>query len=285
MSRWCEELTDPKRYGRNLANADVILASANLLWPANAGEIRGEETSMSVALVDLEPSELSRAGMAMQAAAFMEGRVVIQSLTAGHWVDDLVVLAVTSEVSYLDWVVAASGDTIADLVQIKHVPGVGQSGLAGICVVVTDRPGLVDAGKFDLVVTENSDVGLVAGKVFRMLCTLTASCTITCLDSVEIADTLNRGQDIQLVSVYWDDFTQALIFPSLSVKSRLAQARGAFWAGDFSLTDPDRSCWSKIQKAIRQSCPNANVMLSVSAGQRADGLRWPHRAIDLLYSV
>ena len=285
MARWCEELMDPKRYGKNLANADVILASANLLWPANDGEARGEEIPMSVALVDLKPSELSRAEMAMQAAAFMEGEVVIQSLKIKNWMEDLVGLAVSSKVSYLDWVVAAPGDTIGDLVQIKHVPGIGQAGLAGFCVVVTDRPELVDAGKFDLVVTAISDVGLTAGKIFRMLSTLTASYTVNCLDSAEIAETLNLGQDIQLITVYWDDSTQTLIFPSLSAKSRLAQARGVFWAGDFSLTDPDQSCYSKILKAIRQNCPDAEITFGVSGGQRADGLRWPLRAVDLLCAV
>ena len=285
MARWCEELIDPKRYGRNLDSVDVILASANLLWPADDGETRGEETPLSVALVNLKPSELSRAGMAMQAAAIMEGRVVVQSLSTDHWVEDLVGLAVTSEVRYLDWVVAAPGETTGDLVQIKHEPGIGQAGLAGICVVVTDRPDLVDAEKFDLVVTERSDVELVAGKIFRMFSTLTASYTMTCLDSSEIRDTLGVGQDIHLVSVYWDDSTQTLVFPSLSLKSRLVQARGVFWAGDFSLTDPDRSCYAKILKAIRQNCPNADITMNVSVGQRADALRWPLRAVDLLCVV
>ena len=285
MARSCEELMDPKRYGQNLDNADVIFASANLLWPTNAGEVRGEETPMSVAFVDLKPSELSRAGMAMQAAAFMEGKVVIQSLNTKHWMDELVGLAVTSGVSYMDWVVAAPEDSIADLAQIKHVPGIGQPGLAGFCVAVTDRPDLVDAGKFDMVVTENSDVSRVAGQVFRMLSTLTASYTITCLDPSDIAGTLNVGPDIQLVSVYWDDSTQSLIFPSPGVRSRLAQARGVFWAGDFSLTDSDRSCYKKILKAIRQNCPDAEVTFGISVGQRVDGLRWPLRAVDLLYAV
>lgn len=285
MARSCEELLDPKRYGQNLDNADVIFASANLLWPTDAGEVRGEETPMSVAFVDLKPSALSRAGMAMQAAAFMEGKVVIQSLNTKHWMDKLVGLAVTSGVSYMDWVVAAPEDSIADLAQIKHVPGIGQPGLAGFCVAVTDRPDLVDAGKFDMVVTEIDDVSRVAGQVFRMLSTLTASYTITCLDPIDIAGTLNVGSDIQLVSVYWDDSTQSLIFPSPGLRSRLAQARGVFWAGDFSLSDPDRSCYKKILKAIRQNCPDAEVTYDISMEQRVDGLRWPLRAVDLLYAV
>ena len=286
MSRSCEELLDPARYGQNLANADVILVNARLLWPTNASEETGEETPMSVALVDLKPSEVSRARMAMQEAAFMEGKVMIQSLETSHWADELVGLAAASELSYLDWVVAVPKDAVPDLVQLKHVPGVGQSGLAGICIAVTDRPDLVDAEKFDLVVTEASNVSLVAGQVFRMLSTLTASYTLTCLDSVDIAYTLNLGQDIQLVTTYWNDSAQALIFPSPSVKNRLAQARGIFWAGDISIDDPDPTCYMKIYKAIRQSCPDvAEVIFGVSVGQRADALRGPLRAVDLLCSI
>lgn len=286
MARDCKELLNPVRYGRNEPAVDVILASARLLWPTSSIKDRGEETMISVALVELKSSEVSRARMAMQGAAFMEGNVMIRSLETSNWANEIVRLAATKEIDYLDWVVAVPKDAIPDLVQLKHLPGVGQPGLAGTCIAVTDRPDLIDAKKFDLVVTEINDVNWVAGQVFRMLSTVTASFTITCLDSNDIAEVLNIGQHVQLVTVFWDDSAQALVFPNPNVKSCVARARGVFWAGDRSIDDSDPYCYNKIRMAIKQICPDAeSVIYGKSVGQRADSFREPLHAVHVLCSI
>lgn len=286
MARSCEELIQPDRYGVEASVPMVLLAHVKLLWPPGSGEEIGEETPISVGLVDLRPTSTSRAFVAMQQSALMEGEVTISSLQSHNWADDFAAIARNRSVDSVHWVLVVPSAAIQDLAQLVDAMDGGQMRQGGSLTLVTDRPDLVDATKFDVVVSADSGMAhLVAARVFRMINVLTASTTLACVDFPDVAVALSQGQRVKLVTAYWDDKAQALLVPDASDKSSLVEARGLFWADHLPHQTTSLIRSIKIVGALRAICPDdVFVIFGIASGQRADAQIGPVFALDVLVS-
>lgn len=286
MARSCEELIQPDRYGVETPVPIVLLAHVKLLWPPSSGEAIGEETPISVGLVDLRPTSTSRAFVAMQQAALMEGEVTVSSLQSHNWAADFADIARNRSDELVHWVLVAPSAAIQDLAQLVDAMGGEKIRERGGLILVTDRPDLVDATKFDVVVSaDSSTVHLVAARVFRMINVLTAGTTLACVDFSDVAVALSQGQRVKLVTAYWDDKAQALLVPDASDKSSLVEARGLFWADHLPHQTTSLSRTFKIVGALKAICADdVFVIFGIAVGQRADAQVGPVFALDVLVS-
>lgn len=285
MARACDELLMPARYPADAAGPEMLWTHTKLRW-YSSDEPTGEETSIAVALIELNPTPQSLARIAMDAANLMEGVVEQRRLPPGTWTEAFTAVTKAAGIEHLDSVVAVNGASAEDLQIFDHIPGIGLPGMPGTCFAITDRPDLLDASKFDVVVTAETGVSEVALRVFRLLSTLTASTTSSCLDSFEVAEVLSLGNRVVMVTVYWNEISKSLFFPSTVDMETLTSARGGFWTDHVFVTATQRVSSIKVANSIRALfSENADVRYDIALRQRADTGEWPLRPINILCSL
>jgi hypothetical protein len=215
----------------------------------------------------------------------LEGSVNTHVLSTEDWAGQVASLTRATGATFLDWVVAVPAAKIDLLSELEHKPGIGQEGLAGVCVAVTDAAETVDAHMFDAVITARGDVSAQAERVFRMLSSMSASYTITCVDGIDIVEILRCGHVAKLVDAFWSN-EGGLCFPSPTDQMLFEQARGVVIVVHLSSDDPDPGFWKRIAAAVQKRKRDEAVMIIHAAvGQRADASSGPNRHIDMICSV
>lgn len=138
---------------------------------------------------------------------------------------------------------------------------------------------------FDAVITARGDVSAQAERVFRMLSSMTASHTITCMDSIDFVEMLRCGSVAKLVDVFWSA-DGGLCFPSPVDQALLEHARGVALVIHLSSDEADPGFWKRIADAVRERMPDeASIICHAVVGQRADASVGPTCQLEMICSV
>ena len=274
----------PHRYAASPGTGVLTIHTRLLLTSATDGP--EEAVQLTLVVVDMFDTERSRGALAMEAAAWLEGQVMIHRVGQEVSLHAIAKQCRSDGGEYLLVVVWVPLERLPLLNFGDYVPGVGLPGLPTGCIVVTDKPGAVPHSSVDILVGTRLDPIADAVRVTRMASSLHASKTLTCADIFDFSHALSKGSHAVCVDAFWCESTpDGLLFGSPADAALVTGAAGAV----MTLHVPQSRKSQAHKHALRalQSCvrSDADLICHVATGQRVDQLDAPVRPLDLLIAA
>lgn len=194
MGRSCQELLSREREPLK-PGVDFLLAETRLRL--GDGEFDGPGSN-AAGLVSFLPDSIERARIRALAASFLTGRVQTHVLDTTGWTQGLLeVFAATTAVDANLVFALPTGHNI-DLGSLPPIDGA-----SGIRLAVTDDPAAMEMAGVDGVIYARSSPGESAAAVFKMLASLLAPETYTCLDPEDLLVLFEAGRPAEIAEAVW----------------------------------------------------------------------------------